>query len=141
MSACKLIPYYSSHTTSAGLLAIFSPDKFTLNHNNKKTYQSLSDFQTGIGVAAHATLDTEHRISHTRIAFGDITVFLQGSDGGDITVSEVHELLTRIHDILDNAMSKQVGNICHILGYHFNSASLHCHDVWASQVPFLYNFK
>ena len=38
---------------------------------------------------------------------------LQVSDGGVIAASEVHELLTKIHDILDNAMSKLVGNTAH----------------------------
>ena len=38
-------------------------------------------------------------------------------------------------------MSKWVGNTAHILGYLFKSASRHCHEVWALQFPFLYNFK
>ena len=33
-----------------------------MNHANKMTGQSLSDFQTGIGAAAHATLDIEQLI-------------------------------------------------------------------------------
>ena len=33
---------------------------------------SLSDFQTGIGAAAHSTLDTEQHISHATTALFDI---------------------------------------------------------------------
>ena len=53
-----------------------------------------------------------------------------------ISVSEVHELLTKIYDILDNVMPKQVGNMAHI--WHiFNSASRQHHEVLASQVTVL----
>ena len=38
-------------------------------------------------------------------------------EGEVIPVLEVHELLIKIHDILDHAMSKQAGNSAHILVY------------------------
>ena len=66
---------------------------------------SLSHIQTGI-----ATLDKEQLISHTRTALIDTITSLLGSDGGVISVSEVHELLTKIQYILDSVMSKQVGH-------------------------------
>ena len=44
----------------------FPPDNITLNPANR--WISLSDFQTGIDVAAYATLDTEQLISCTRTA-------------------------------------------------------------------------
>ena len=40
-----------------------------------------------------------------------------------IEASEVHDLLTVIHDILDRAVSKWVGNAAHVLAYLLNSAS------------------
>ena len=43
-----------------------------------KIDQSLSDFQTGIGVPAQATLDTEQLIFHTRTALVDTIASLQG---------------------------------------------------------------
>ena len=46
---------------------------------------------------------------------------------------------TRIHDILDRAVSKWVGNTAHILEYLFNSASRHYCEVWSSQFPFFHN--
>ena len=56
-----------------------------------------------------------------------------------VSVSEVHELLTKIHDILDNAMSKWIGNTAHTLAHVFNSASRqHC-DVWGSEFPLLHS--
>ena len=39
-----------------------------------------------------------------------ILVPLPNSKGGVTTVYKVHELLIKISDILDNAVSKQVGN-------------------------------
>ena len=53
-------------------------------------------------------------------------------------MSEVCELFLKVHDILDNAVSKLVGISAHILAHVFNSFSRqHC-KVWASQFPFLH---
>ena len=73
---------------------------------NRKADQSLSDLQTGVGAAAHATLDTEQLISHLRVALLDTLSSLPDSEGGIIPVSEVCELLLKVHDILDSAVSK-----------------------------------
>ena len=73
---------------------------------NRKADQSLSDFHTGIGVATHATPDTEQLISHTGVTLVNTISYLQDSEGGVISVSEVCALLTIIHDIQDNAVSK-----------------------------------
>ena len=64
-------------------------------------------------------LDTGHIISHATAAL-DTIASLQGSDGGIIVASEVQELLTKILDILYNAVSKWDGNTAHILVYLFN---------------------
>ena len=53
----------------------------------------------------------------------------------------MHELLIKIHDIPDSAMSMWVGNIAHILAFHFNSASRQCQRVWTSQFSCLSNIK
>ena len=45
-------------------------------------------------------------VTHTRAALVDTITSLQGSDGVVIAASEVHELLTVTHDILDSAISK-----------------------------------
>ena len=44
------------------------------------------------------------------MALLDTITSLQGSDGGVIAPSKGNELLTKIHNILDNAVSKWVGN-------------------------------
>ena len=67
---------------------------------------SLSDFQTGVGAAAHATLDTEELISYVWVALVDTLSSLPDAEGGVIPVSEVHELLLKILDILDKAVTK-----------------------------------
>ena len=60
---------------------------------------------------------------------------------GVIPVQEVLELLTKINDILNNAVSKWVVNIGHMLAFLFNSAFRQPHEVWASQYPFLHNLR
>ena len=57
MSASKLIHYFSNHPTAFGFWASTLLDNITLNSANRKADQSLTDFQIGVGAAAHATLD------------------------------------------------------------------------------------
>ena len=115
MSASKLMCYFSSHPTAFGFQSSTPPDNITLTPANGKANLSLSDLQTGIGAAAHATLDMEQLISCLRIALVDTIYSLPNSEGGFIPVSEVCELLIKFHDILDNTVFKQVGNSTHIL--------------------------
>ena len=89
--------------------------------------QSLSEFQTGIGAIAPATPNMEQLISHLRVALVDIISSLPDSKGGVIPLSEVCELPIKVHDILDNAMSKWVGNSACILVHVFNFASRQHH--------------
>ena len=141
MLAPKLIHYFSSHPAALGFWASAPPDNITLNFANRKADQSLSDFQTGVGAAAHATLDTEQLISCLCVALVDTLSSLPNAEEGVIPLSEVHELLLHIHDILDKAVSKQVGNSARILEYLFNSVSRQYCEVWASQFPFLHSLK
>ena len=106
MSASKLICYFSNHPTAFGFWSSTPPNNITLTPANRKADQSLSEFQTSIGAAVHATLDTEQLISHLRVAPVDNLSSLPNSEGGIILVSKVHELLVKVHDILDNAVSK-----------------------------------
>ena len=77
-----------------------------MNSANRKADQSLSDFQTGIGATAHATLDTEQLISHLQVALVDTLSALPKAEGDVTPVSEMCELLLQIHGILDKAVSK-----------------------------------
>ena len=141
MLASKLIHYFSSHPAAFGFQSSMPPDNVTLTSANRKADQNLSDFQTGVGAAAHATLDTEQLISHLRAALVDTLSSLPDSEGGVIPVLEVCELLIKVHDILDNVVSKQVVNMACILAHVFNSVSRQCHEIWASQFPFLHSLK
>ena len=89
----------------------------------------------------HATLDIEQLISHLQVAPVDTLSSLPEAEGDVIPMSEVCELLLQIHGILDKAVSKQVGNSACILAHLFNSVSRQCHEVWASQFPFLHSLK
>ena len=88
MSASELIHYFSSHPATFGFQAALPPDNITLNPANNRTDQSLSDFQTGFGAAAHATLDTQQLISYTRVALIDAVASIQGSDGDVIALKK-----------------------------------------------------
>ena len=77
------------------------------------------DFHTGIGAAAHITSDIEQLISHTWTTLAVTIASIQGTDGSVTAALEVTELLTKIHDILDNAVSKWVDNTACILAYLF----------------------
>ena len=91
MSTSKLIYYFCSHAAAFGFGSSTPPDNITLTPVNRKTDQSLSEFQTGIGAAAHAILDTEQLISHIRVSLVDTISSLPDSEGGVMPVSEVHE--------------------------------------------------
>ena len=106
MSASKLILYFSSHPAAFGFQASIPPDNISLNSANRKADQSLSDFQSGVGTTAHATLDTEQLISCLQVALVDTPSSLPEAEGDVILVSEVSELLLQIHGILDKAVSK-----------------------------------
>ena len=86
-----------------------------------------------------STLDTEQLISHLTVALVDTLSSLPNSEGGFIPMSGVWKLLLKAHDILDNAVSKWVGNSALILAHLFNSVSRQCCEVWASQFPFLHS--
>ena len=141
ISASKLIHYFSSHPAAFGFWASTPPDNISLNSANRKVDQSLSDFQTGLGATAHATLDTEQLSSHLQVALVDTLSSLLEAEGDAIPVSEVCELLLQIHGILDKAVPKRVGNSAHILAHLFNSVSRQHWEFWASQFPFLHSLK
>ena len=62
-----------------------------LNHAVKKTDQRISDFQTGIGTTADATLGKENLISIPELPLW-ILMPLPSSERGVTPLSEVHEL-------------------------------------------------
>ena len=66
----------------------------------------------------HATLGTEQLTFHTRTALVDSVAPLQVSYGGMNATLELLELLTKIHYILDNAVSEQVDNIHNVKEFH-----------------------
>ena len=70
----------------------------------------------------------------SRAALVDTILSLQDFEGRVISVSEVYELPTEIHDLIDNVVSKWVGNTTCILPHDFNSIFMLCHEAWA-QAP------
>ena len=58
MSASKLICHFTHQPAAFGLWSSTPPDNITLTSANRKADQLLSDLQTGVGAATHATLDT-----------------------------------------------------------------------------------
>ena len=92
MFASRLIHYFSSHPATFRFHSSTPLDNITLTSANRKADQSLSDLKTGIGAAAHATLDTEQHISCLRVALLGTLSSLPNSEGGIIPVSEVCEV-------------------------------------------------
>ena len=68
MLASKLICYFSSHPEGFRFHSSTPPDNITFTFSNRKADQFLSDFQTGVGAAAYATLDTEQLFFHLRVS-------------------------------------------------------------------------
>ena len=92
MPASKLIIFLATlHPSDSSPSS--PPDNITLTSANRKADQNLSDFQTDVGVAAHATLEREQIISYLRAAHVDTLSSLPDLEGGIIPVSEVHDLL------------------------------------------------
>ena len=120
MSAPKLICYLSSHPAAFGFWSSTPPDNITLTPANRKADQSLLEFPTGIGAAADATPNTEQLIYHLQAALVDTISSVLDFDRGVIPMSEVCELLIKVHDILDNAVSKHVGACEACLYGHIN---------------------
>ena len=117
-----------------------SPDNITFNPANKKKDQSLSNFQTGIGVASQVALDMEQLISGTRVPLVDAIGSLHDSNEGVILVQEVLELLTKI--MIFWTMLCLSGLEIQLVFLHlFNFAFRQQSEIWALQYPFPHNFK
>ena len=110
MLASKLIPYFASHPATFVFQVSLPAENIMLNPANKKTDQN----ETGIGAAAYAIFDTEQFHCHTSTVLVDTIASVQGSNVGDIGVSEVLELPAKVPDILDSVVSKCVVNTAHI---------------------------
>ena len=70
------------------------------------------------------------------VPFSLFRIHMWGSD-----TSPGSTLITKIHDILDNVLSKWVGNTACYLGSLFNYALRQHHGVWDSKYQFLHNFQ
>ena len=106
VSASKLICYFSSHPAAFGFQSSTPPDNITLTPADMKADQNLSEFKTGIGAAPHTTLEMEQLISHPRVALVDTISSLPLILREELYLCPKCELLIKVHDILDNAVSK-----------------------------------
>ena len=113
------------------------PDNITLTPAKRKADQSvrMSDWHR---CCWSCYLNMEQLISHFWVVLADTISSLPEFKGRIIHVSGVHELLIKTHEILDNAVSKWVGNSADTLAPVFNFASRQCPEIWASQFPFLH---
>ena len=66
-----LVSKFSNHPTAFGFQSSMPPDNIALNPANRKADQRFSEFQNGIGAAAHAPLNTQQVIVCIRIALVD----------------------------------------------------------------------
>ena len=84
-SASKLINYFFICPAAFGFWSLTPPDNIPLTSANRKADQSLSDLQTGVGAATHATVDTEQLIAHLRISLLDTLSSLPDSESRHYT--------------------------------------------------------
>ena len=75
-----------------------------MNPVNRKADESLSEFQRALVQLLMPFSVQSSSISYIRVSHVDTISSLYDSEKGVISFSEVHELLTKIHDILDSAM-------------------------------------
>ena len=139
MSASKLIHYFLSHPAAFGFQA--STHQITslwILPSGKLI--SLSWIFRLVLVLLHMLLLTQSNSSLTsRLPL--LILFLTAWGRGRCYTCLWSVRILKIHDMLDKAISKQVGNSAHILAYLFNSVSRqHC-EAWASQFPFLHSLK
>ena len=138
MLASKLIFYFSGHPTAFRFWSLAPLDNITWLLLMGRLI-SLSQVCGWVLVLLIMPLLTQSNSSPTSELPFLILFPLPDSEGGIIPVSKVCDLLLKVHDILDKAVSKWVGNSAHILAHVFNSVSRqHC-EVWASQFPFLHS--
>ena len=105
LSTSKLI-HFSSHPAVFGFWASFLPDDITLNPANKKIDQS---FWFSHWLWWCCSCYFRHRAAYFLYQTCSCWYsYLSSRYSWVIAASEVHKLLTRFHDILDTAKSKQV---------------------------------
>ena len=107
--------YFSSHSIVFASWASSLPSNRMLNTANKKSV-TFSDWHW-CSHTCHIG-DRAAYFSYQNVIV-DTIISLQGSDVEVISMSEVHEFLTKIHDILDGAFYKWVGNTACILACVF----------------------
>ena len=135
MSVSKWSINFSSQPAAFGFRASTPPDNISLNSAKQESW-SLSLIFRLVLVPLHMLLLTQ---SNSFLSSGLPCWYSFLTAWGwvrFIPLSEVHELLLRIYDILDKAVFKQVGNLAHILAYLYNFVSRQCCEVWASQFLF-----
>ena len=119
LGKCQLLNLFTVFPAIQQLWASSPPDNMTLYPINRLCTLPIRRlirvllFRLAL-VQLHVLLWIQQLISHTRTVLVNTIASLQDSDFKVIPVSEVHELLTKINDILDNAIAKQVGNTAHI---------------------------
>ena len=119
MSASKLILLSFKFSCSIWIPGFSSTPLYNivLNDFNKKADQSPLNLPTSIGASSHSTLEMEKLMSHMKIAIMDVITILWDSDEEVVPDSEIHDLLCKIHDILDKAVSMHVYNAAQILAF------------------------
>ena len=114
MSVSKLICYFSSYPAAFGFWSSTPLDNITLTSANRNADHSIgiSDwYQCCCSCSSRSTCSSSFLASEVPLL---ILFPVPNSEGGVIPVSEVHQLLIKVHNMLDNALSKWVGNSAHI---------------------------
>ena len=134
MSTYKLINYFSHHPVAFGVPGVLTPlHNIMMNTTNKKTNKSISDFQTGTDAAAHANFDVEQFSFHTRTLLVDSVASLQVLIQRSFQFQKYLNYLTvRLHDILENGVSKWLDSTLCCSAYLYNLLPDSVDTIWLS---------
>ena len=131
----KLICYLSSHPTAFGFWSSTPPDNITLTPANRKADQSLSEFQTGIGAAAHTTVNRSRSFLASELPLLILFPLYQILRYELYLSQKWVNYLPRL-TFCTMLCPKSIENSAHILVHVFNSTSKQPHKVLATQFPF-----
>ena len=141
MSASKLICYFSSHPAAFGVWSLTPPNNMTLTSANRKADQSLIRFADWCWCccSCHSWHRATHLPPHSCPSWYSLLSAWFWGRHYPCVWSVWFTSQGSWH--FDSAVSKWVGNTACILAHAFNSVSRQCHEVWASQFPFLHSLR
>ena len=132
VSASKLVKYFTSANQAFGFRAPSAPDGLSLDKSKKAEETKLSEFQTMLGAAAHASVEAEQLVSRLCRSISNLDSILDGPPGQTVETAEVRLRLAEVKEVLDASVSHRIGNTVRILAAGFANLTNQRRDLWGS---------